>query len=616
MFIRVLPIIILAFSTTYFTPLGAQDRQADSLLLIFNSAKGVEQVSAACELYKYHVGDDPTLALDYLLQGRAIAREIHDPSGEARTYRYQGDYFNDLLQVDSSNFYFREAVRLYQSAENNKEVFSTLIGWSRLENLNGNFGKAHDLINEALEVAAEIGTGDPFIRAYQQQSSIFLDQGDFKSSIESLISARRILDTLAVPDPVKLGMVIGGIGRNEVLRNHPEEALPYLEESLALFEEHNEIRWQAIMNIEIGSAYFFLKDFDKALDYYNRSLTLSYEMKRDDFVAANLGNIAAIYLENGEYDEALTRLFEAQKINSRPGSINNLIIVYNDIGSAYAGKKSYDEAILYYTKAIDLADSIGSLENLMDAYIERSEMYELTGEYAQALEDFKLYQTLNDSIFNATKARQIEELKTVYETEKKEQQIALLEQEALTSRFQRLLLITGLGLSFLVFGLIIYGRSQKSKRNKLEREKLQAQLEFKKKELTTHALSLAKKNELLDGLKQKALELKKSEDTGRGIQQLIHTIDFDMQDDKNWDNFRRYFEEVHQDFNSRVKEKFEDLTSNELRLLALMKMNLSSKEIANILNISPAGIKKARYRLRKKLQITTDESLQDTVVRL
>jgi len=110
--------------------------------------------------------------------------------------------------------------------------------------------------------------------------------------------------------------------------------------------------------------------------------------------------------------------------------------------------------------------------------------------------------------------------------------------------------------------------------------------------------------------------LKQTDGSKNGYQQLIRTIDFDLQDDNNWKNFSRYFEEVHKDFNSNVKAKFPDITANELRLLALLKMNLSSKEIANILNISQEGIKKARYRLRKKLNIATEDSLQDLVLSL
>ena len=149
----------------------------------------------------------------------------------------------------------------------------------------------------------------------------------------------------------------------------------------------------------------------------------------------------------------------------------------------------------------------------------------------------------------------------------------------------------------------------------MEREKVVSKLAFKKKELTTHALHLAKKNEVLENVKLKAKNLKSQSDA-KGYQELIKTINFDQQDDKNWENFSRYFEEVHRDFNRKVKSKYPQITSNELRLLALLKMNLTSKEIANILNISPEGVKKARYRLRKKLYITTEDSLQDLVLSL
>jgi DNA-binding CsgD family transcriptional regulator len=162
--------------------------------------------------------------------------------------------------------------------------------------------------------------------------------------------------------------------------------------------------------------------------------------------------------------------------------------------------------------------------------------------------------------------------------------------------------------------LLYYGVRQKLKRSKLERERLDLELDHKKKELTSHALHLAKKNEVLENLKQKAKELKENNSTN--YNQLIQTINFDLQDDNNWENFKKYFEEVHTDFNSNVKNKYPDVTSNELRLMALLKMNLTSKEIANILNISNDGIKKARYRLRKKLNLSTEDSLQEIVIAL
>lgn len=242
------------------------------------------------------------------------------------------------------------------------------------------------------------------------------------------------------------------------------------------------------------------------------------------------------------------------------------------------------------------------------------------GNYQAAFNDQKKYQEVKDSIFNTEKSNRIEEVRTIYETEKKEQQLVLqdkeitvLEQEAKINTQQRWLLGGGMSLSLLALGFGFYGFRQRTKKNKLEKEKIETELAFKKKELTTHALHLAKKNEVLENVKQKAAELKTSE-SGRGYQQLIQTISFDQQDDKSWENFTQYFEQVHKDFSRTVRERYPEVTKNELRLMALLKMNLSTKEIANILSISIAGVKKARNRLRKKLEITPEESLEELVI--
>jgi DNA-binding CsgD family transcriptional regulator len=210
-------------------------------------------------------------------------------------------------------------------------------------------------------------------------------------------------------------------------------------------------------------------------------------------------------------------------------------------------------------------------------------------------------------------------LKAIYETEKKEQQIKnqkneieLLNIKNKVNNLQRSLL--GLALILALIGF--YAFYQRNKSNKLAKEKAEADLEFKAKELTTHALHLAKKNEVLNDLKLKVRTLKSTTNTTRVYQSLIKTIDFDLQDDNNWENFSKYFEEVHKDFSTNAQQKFPNITSNDLRLMALMKMNLSSKEIANILNISNEGIKKARYRLRKKLELSTNDSLEEFVLAL
>ncbi len=596
------------------------EKKIDSLLLVYkNQSNSIEKVNTSEAIFIETRRSNPELALEYLHNGLSISNQITYLEGSALAYKNLGHYYVNYHNLDSLRFYFDKSASLFEKTKNKKKHFGVLHAWNRAENLEGNFKTALELSNESLIIANELQNGLMLSDAHQQQSLIHLDQGNYKSALEQLIIASKNLDTLTDKKPIKAAIIQVGIGRTETLRNNYLEAIPYLEKGITIFENLNHKKWLAISYMELGNTYYDLKNYDKALLNYNKGLKISREKKWNKFIAPYLENIGAIYLDKKEYDKALEYFFNSNKVSSKHGSVNNQIIYLNDIASAYLGKKDYPKALNYYNRAIQLADSIGSLDNLSDNYKERAEAYESSGNYKNAVSDYKKHLTLNDSLFNIAKTKQIEALKAQYETEKKEQQILiqkkeieLLKKQEENNNLHRLLL----GIGFLLSLIGFYAVRQKLKRNKLEKEKVDIELAFKKKELTTHALHLAKKNEVLEGLKQKAKEFNSSENNQNGYQQLIRTINFDLKDDNNWENFSKYFQEVHKDFNSNVKQKFPEVTPNELRLMSLLKMNLTSKEIANILNISQEGIKKARYRLRKKLGIATEDSLLELVINL
>jgi DNA-binding CsgD family transcriptional regulator len=95
---------------------------------------------------------------------------------------------------------------------------------------------------------------------------------------------------------------------------------------------------------------------------------------------------------------------------------------------------------------------------------------------------------------------------------------------------------------------------------------------------------------------------------------MIKTVSEDDNIDKEWDNFAKHFDKVHSDFVVELKEKHPTITPNELKLSAYLRMNLSTKEIAQLMNISTRGVEISRYRLRKKLQLSTDTSLFDYLI--
>jgi tetratricopeptide (TPR) repeat protein/DNA-binding CsgD family transcriptional regulator len=595
-------------------------KNLDSLLLVYkNQSVGIKKINTAENIFINSRQTNPKLALEYLHKGVSLSKDLNFQDGLDQSYTNLGLYYVNYHNLDSLRFYFSKAKKSCLRNDNKMLLFKVLYRWAKAENLEGNFEKALDLNNNSIKIAYELQNGLKLSDAHQQKATIFLDNGNYNNALRELILASKALDTLEKKSPLKEAIIKVGVGRTETLRNNYLEAIPNLEDGISIFENIGHEKWLAISYMELGNTYYSLKDYDNALLYYNKGLEISKDNKWNYFIAPYLENIGAVYLDTEKYDKALNNFFASNKISSKHGSINNQIIFFNDIASAYFGKKDYNNALKNYNKAIQIADSIGSLDNLSDNYKERAEVFEAIHNYKKATLDYKKHILLNDSIFDIAKTKQIDELKTQYETEKKEQQIILqnkeidlLKQKEKNNNLQRLLL--GIGLLLSIIG--IYAVRQKLKRNKLEKEKLDNELAFKKKELTTHALHLAKKNEVLEGLKQKAKEFNASDNSQNGYQQLIRTINFDLKDDNNWENFTKYFQEVHKDFNSVVKQKFPEVTPNELRLMSLLKMNLSSKEIANILNISPAGIKKARYRLRKKLNINTDDSLQDLVLRL
>lgn len=596
------------------------NHKIDSLKTAYNSEKNnLKKIRLAKNLYKNLRESQKDSARFYLHEWLKISKLINDKDEEAEVSGSLGHFYSYSV-LDSARHYFKNAETLFKSNNNYNRLGQLYKAWSKAENLAGNFEEAILFSDASIKFSKIVQDGAFLSDSYQQKSTIYIDKGDYKNALINLINASKCLDSLKEKRPLKEAIIEVGIGRTETLRNNQKEAIPYLKKGISIFEKLNHEQWLAISYMELGNTYYDLKDYKKSLVQYKKGLKISEEKVWNNFIAPYLSNIGAIYLETKKFDKALDHFFRSNKISSRHGSINNNIIFLNDVASAYYGKKDYKKALEYYTNAINLADSIGSIDNLSDAYLERSETYEKLNNFKLAHYDYKNYNTLKDSIFNTTKYNQIEKLKTIYETEKKEQEIVLqkneidlLEQKAKVSNLQKFLLGGGLLLSLLVVGFGYYGFKQKLKHNKAEKEKLDNELTFKKKELTTHALHLAKKNEVLENLKQQAQELKSTQNIG-GYQHLIRTIDFDLQDDNNWENFSNYFQQVHKDFNSKIKQQYPTISASELRFLSLIKMNLSSKEIASILNISNEGIKKARYRVRKKLGLNANESLETLIL--
>ncbi len=149
-----------------------------------------------------------------------------------------------------------------------------------------------------------------------------------------------------------------------------------------------------------------------------------------------------------------------------------------------------------------------------------------------------------------------------------------------------------------------------------EQEGLGKELKYRQNEMTTMATNIIKKYELVSQIKEDINKIKKGikdAESRRALNQVILKINQNLLFDRDREKFQMYLEDHNSNFMHRLTETYPDMTENEKRLAALLRMNLSSKEIASILNISTKSVEMNRYRLRKKLQIPPKQNLTDFI---
>jgi DNA-binding CsgD family transcriptional regulator len=157
------------------------------------------------------------------------------------------------------------------------------------------------------------------------------------------------------------------------------------------------------------------------------------------------------------------------------------------------------------------------------------------------------------------------------------------------------------------------------KKNEVANRDLEHEVKYKKKQMITLAINIIQKNEFIHNLRTKIIKLKSSSNstsTQNDLQKISLLINEHIYLDKDRKTFQIYVEELHQNFYLRLDATYPGLTNNEKRLCALLRLDLSSKEIASVLNISPKSVEMNRYRLRKKMKIAGSENLSELIQKL
>ncbi|WP_324180301.1 tetratricopeptide repeat protein [Aquimarina gracilis] len=387
---------------------------------------------------------------------------------------------------------------------------------------------------------------------------------------------------------------------------------------------------------KIGTVYIEKGLLNDARFYISDALELHNQNDFTYGIAEAHNRLGILYTEKKEFAQAeyhiLRSLSTGRKIDDKDGMTSNLI----QYGKLLRLKNNLDASNIHLELGLKRAKKSNLKKYELQAYEELKELRKQQQNHEEALLFYDRYISLKDSIFNIEKAKQIAYLEFKNQIEQKDKELVFLQDKEKTDTLIKSSLLLGILVLFLGSFFILKNIRQRSQKEKelleksnellqskedlnqkaienatLKQQELKQELAFKNKELTSYTLNFVQKNELLEKLKDITLEAKKAapKEKDRLINDLHKTIRQNLAIDKDWEDFKRFFEEVHIGFYSKLNAKHPDLSANDLKLCSLTRLNLNIKETASMLGISPESAKTARYRLRKKLNLNSDQEI-------
>ena len=590
-----------------------RERQLDSARLTVDSIKaiahraGMELKVADCYsnygLIERSRGSNQD-AIEYFQQAADKYKELEEWALAARSLTAAGQIYISLQMYQPALDHFSQSFQLREQAADSLGMTNNLINMGGAAYFAGWMDESSDYYYRALRLTDALGEKNLRAQILKNMSNIHTRQGNQAKAIE------------------------------------------YLEQALDVSRQLGDPKGESDVLLNLGIAWYEKGNLEEAEQAYLLSLEIKEKLQNDITSIARLyNNLGLIAKEREEDSLAIARFNKAVENAKLTNNRQIMAAAYNNLGSIFL-KDRMEEAIEMLELSLEYSLELGLRKQVLSSYDNLHQAHFHKGNFSRAYEYLLKHKELNDSLFNVESAARIAELQTQYDTEIKEKENQYLRERARTMQLNIVILsISAFAIAVIAVAFIVlFNLKRKSllqsrallkaqtDLNRVEREKSlekerhlqevlfaeeeinrlqKIQLEEKDRELTTSTLHMLNKNELLNNFRLRATRVLNGNDcdTRTCIEELIGEIDSNINLDDQWDLFKRHFESVHTGFFCRLKEKYPNLTQNELKLCAYLRMNLSSKEIAQMLNIEVESAITKRYRLRKKMELQSDDNL-------
>ncbi|WP_417861555.1 tetratricopeptide repeat protein [Winogradskyella sediminis] len=452
------------------------------------------------------------------------------------------------------------------------------------------FGEAVLYYLQAYELAIEHLDSRQEMTVLNNIGILYFQEGDRQQAKDYFLKAYK--KAKLIDDPVKIGHYAVNLALVSNKMKSPDSAKVYIEEAMPLLEEQPGVLLQASM---AQSEMFLLKQ------QYSESEAIALDLlpKLEDISQVEnrvfvLLVLAQIYEAKNRLDKALYYGVEARHAQL---GIENRAEVYDYLSDVYGKKGELETALVYKDSVILASDSLNSIRNrkLFETEKVKFQIQNYKHELSESKNILKQERRIFYGIIaitllimgfiawmfrsNSIKHRQ---RKTIVELElAKEKSDRLLKEKQL--REQETLAL-------------------------LEQERLKNELEIKNRKLTAKALYLSSKNDLIEEVVKSLSENTKIAQNFE-LKKQIGELKKHLKKDTQWDSFFTHFEEINQGFLDRLRHKHENLTPSDIRYITYLYMNLSNKEIASLLNITPQSCRKRKERLCNKLGVSKDMTI-------
>lgn len=545
---------------------------------------------------------------------------LHADGGEAQISVFDelADYYK-TRNNDSALYYINKGLALSEQigyAEGHAEMLANLGDFLVMQD---ELSLAREKYELSSEILYETGNFMELAQVYLVLGNVYWVQDNYVVALDYYTRGEKLADSLSMTS--LLPDFHNNLGTAYIMMEDYDQSLKYYTSAIELYRQDENLAPVPLCMINVVTIYERLNRLEEAREMCREALSMT-----DSIPDAEIAKIVAyeafgnISYSEGDYRAAYAHYDTALRYVARlspeymgPRSVNEAQLLYSK-GSCLYALGQYENASTVLYDAYELGLNTGQLRVVKEVSILLSLIEERFGNTNKALEFIKLHTKYADSMSSESISRKITQIKMKYEFDKtlrlKEME-RLSREEAQKRKELVLFIVIGSILSALVvLFLLLRLQRNKTRRIELMRKNLKQDLEFKNKELTTNVMYLLQKNEFIMAISNRLSNMRdrfKAENRDV-IDAVIREIE-NSSKAVNWKDFELRFQEVHSTFYEKINALYPDLTPNELKLCAFLRLNMTTKEISSITYQSYNSIKMARHRLRKKMKMDSADGL-------